>query len=191
MNETRSFPDYLLETAALARRKKSQFNYSPSADQLKVIAAELDLSDLQKVHFKGNISPAGRHDWQLSAELGATATQPCTITLAPVKTRVEAQVNRRFVKELPDYPNAKETEEDEFGGVAMLDDEVEPLGNEIDLWSVMIEALALELPDYPRAPGAELGAVNVTEPGKTALDEEAIKPFAGLAALRDKLESKE
>ena len=37
------------------------------------------------------------------------------------------------------------------------DDEIEPLGDRIDLGLVAIEALALALPAYPRKPGASLG----------------------------------
>ena len=67
------------------------------------------------------------------------------------------------------------------------DDTAEPLGDIIDLQGVMIEELALALPAWPRSEGAGIGSVTVTEPGQTPLTEEAMKPFAGLAALRDKL----
>jgi uncharacterized metal-binding protein YceD (DUF177 family) len=67
------------------------------------------------------------------------------------------------------------------------DDSAEPLGSTINPYTVMLEALALALPAWPRAEGAGIGSVTVTEPGQTPLSEEAMKPFAGLAALRDKL----
>jgi uncharacterized metal-binding protein YceD (DUF177 family) len=51
----------------------------------------------------------------------------------------------------------------------------------------LAEALALALPLYPRAPGAELGEAAFTEPGKPVLRDEDARPFAGLAHLRDKL----
>ena len=70
------------------------------------------------------------------------------------------------------------------------DDTLEPLEREIDLWRILQEALALELPDYPKIEGAELGTVKVTESGKTALDDADLKPFAGLAGLKEKLEGK-
>lgn len=189
MADKHPFPEFILETSALARRKKTQFNFRLDNAQLKALESALDLSALRKVSFAGNIGPAGRHDWVMAAELGATAVQPCTITLEPVTTRVQSELTRRFVAELPE--SSKEIEEDEFGGTAMLeDDTLEPLGREIDLWHILQEALALELPDYPKAEGAELGTLNVTEPGKTALDDADLKPFAGLAGLKDKLEGK-
>lgn len=190
MADMHAFADFILDTSALARRKKTQFNYRLESAQLKALIKDLDLSGLRKVSFVGNLGPAGKHDWVLNAELGATAVQPCAITLEPVTTRVKSEVTRRFVAELPDY--ADDSEEDEFGGTAMLDDDtLEPLEREIDLWRVLSEALALALPEYPRAEGAEIGTLSVTEPGKDALKDDDLKPFAGLAALKDKLEGGE
>ena len=68
------------------------------------------------------------------------------------------------------------------------DDESEPLGQWIDPAAVMVEALALEIPEYPRANGAELGQVVYTKPGEIAMTDEDARPFAGLAGLRQKLE---
>ncbi|MGH1578722.1 YceD family protein [Planktotalea sp.] len=187
MDETRAFPDFILDTSALARRKTTHFEHRLEAAQLKALMADLGLIGLRKTIFKGSLSPAGKQDWVLNAHLGATAVQPCTVTLEPVTTRIDTEITRRFVVEMPTASN--DVEEDEFGGTAMLeDDSIEPLGREIDLWAVMSEALALALPDYPRIEGAELGALNVTEPGKDALSDDSAKPFAGLAALKDKLE---
>lgn len=189
MDDLHPYPDHLLDISALTKRKRTQIDMRPDAAQLKTLILDLGLSGLRKVNLTCALSPAGKHDYVLTAALGATAVQPCTITLEPVTTRIETEITRRFVAEMPEY--AKDGEEDEFGGTAMLDDDaLEPLGKHIDLWRVLSEALALELPDYPRSEGAELGEVRVTEPGKTAMDDDAIKPFAGLAALKDKLEGK-
>ena len=192
MEETPRYPDLVLDVSTLTKRKRTQIDLRPDSAQTKALMQDLKLSGLRKVSFKGQLTPTGKHDFLLVTELGATAVQPCTITLEPVTTRIETEIIRRFVADMPERGAEADAEEDEFGGTAMLeDDTIEPLGRAIDLWRVLSEALALELPDYPRAEGAELGTVNITEPGKTALDEEAIKTFAGLAALKDKLEGKE
>ena len=49
--------------------------------------------------------------------------------------------------------------------------------------AVAIEALALALPLYPRAPGVDLGQVLAGPPGENPLTEADLKPFAGLAKL--------
>jgi uncharacterized metal-binding protein YceD (DUF177 family) len=192
MEETPRYPDLVLDVSALTKRKRTQIDLCPDSAQTRALMQDLKLNGLRKVSLKGQLTPTGKHDFLLVTELGATAVQPCTITLEPVTTRIETEITRRFVADMPERGAEADAEEDEFGGTAMLeDDSIEPLGRAIDLWRVLSEALALELPDYPRAEGAELGTVNITEPGKTAVDEEAIKPFAGLAALKDKLEGKE
>ncbi len=147
------------------------------------------LLDLRKLRFAGEIRPAGddsgkagaQGEWLLEGVLGATVVQPCVVTLAPVTTRIDAPVLRRYVREIP----AEETD----GEVEMPEDEtLELLEAEIDPRRVMQEALALALPDYPRADEAELGQSNYAPPGVEPLTDEALRPFAGLAELRKKLE---
>ena len=67
------------------------------------------------------------------------------------------------------------------------DDEFESLGKWIDPEAVLIESLSLALPTYPRAHGASLEETVLTEPGLEPLTEQAMKPFAGLSDLKDKL----
>jgi uncharacterized metal-binding protein YceD (DUF177 family) len=105
--------------------------------------------------------------------------QPCVVTLEPVVTRLEEDVARNWVSDF-EVPEAEEVEIPE----AVED---EPLGAEIDLGAVMVEALALALPAFPRAEGAELSESAFTEPGQKPMTDEDARPFAGLAALRDKL----
>lgn len=61
----------------------------------------------------------------------------------------------------------------------MRDDALEPLGHVIDAGAVLVESLALALPEYPRAPGADLAAHLETP----AEDDAARRPFAGLAEM--------
>ena len=71
------------------------------------------------------------------------------------------------------------------------DDTIEPLPDVIDLGAVLAEALALNLPLYPRADGAHLDQAVFTEPGKLPMTDEDARPFAGLAGLRDQLKSED
>ena len=171
-----------LRVAELAQNTATAFEIVPAADDLKAIAKALDLAGLRKLRFAGELCARGGADWLLSAQLGATVTQPCGVTLVPVTTRIDVPVRRVFEHNRATGTDAAEMEMPQ-------DDETEPLGAWIDPEAVMIEALSLALPDYPRAPGAELGETVLTEPGKTPLTDEALRPFAGLAGLwarRDK-----
>ncbi|WP_323802355.1 DUF177 domain-containing protein [Sulfitobacter litoralis] len=168
-----------LRVAELSQNAQTPFSLRPDADSLRKIAEELDLSALRKLSFEGRIKALGRSDWQLEARLGATVVQPCVVTLEPVQTRIDVDVTRLFVQ---DYEEPEETE------VEMAeDDRTEPLGAWIDPAVVMIEALALEIPEYPRADGAELGQAVYTKPGEAPMTDEDARPFAGLANLKDQL----
>lgn len=168
-----------LRVAELSQNAQTPFSLRPDADSLRKIAEELDLSALRKLSFEGRLKALGRSDWQLEARLGATVVQPCVVTLEPVQTRIDVNVTRLFVQ---DYEEPEETE------VEMAeDDRTEPLGAWIDPAVVMIEALALEIPEYPRADGAELGQAVYTKPGEAPMTDEDARPFAGLANLKDQL----
>ncbi len=71
------------------------------------------------------------------------------------------------------------------------DDTQEQLGSVIDPGQVMVEALALALPLYPRKEGVGSGDASFAGPGITPMTDEEAKPFAGLAALRDSLKKEE
>ena len=151
----------------------------PDAAARRTIAEALALDGLRKLRFEVAIRPEGTRDWRLEAKLGATVVQPCVVTLEPVTTRIDERVLRRYLSDLP-APEPGEVEMPE-------DDSAEPLPATLDLSDVMIEALSLALPAYPRAPGVPPLEVAVTEPGQTPLTDADVKPFAGLSALRDRL----
>lgn len=172
-----------LRVADLPQNTPTPFELRPSSPELDAIKQELGLLGLRKVSFVGSVQAQGKRDWVLTAKLGATVIQPCVITLDPVTTRIDVPVRRMFLAEWsePDEPEFEMPE----------DDETEALGPEIDPAQVMIEALSLALPQYPRKDGAHLGEANYTEPGKQTMTDEDVKPFAGLAGLRDALKKDE
>lgn len=154
----------LLRVADLPQNRPTTFALRPDSAAMKAIAGQLGLLGLRKLSFAGEIRGEGRADWRLSAHLGATVVQPCVVTLDPVTTRVEADVVRLFTADLDD-PDEQESEIPE-------DDTLEPLGDHIDLVAVMTEALALNMPLYPRSAGADEAETAFTEPGKTAMTDE-------------------
>lgn len=170
-----------LRVGDLNQNTKTAFALRPDADHLSAIAVELDLTALRKLSFEGHVAAAGAQDWQLIGRLGATVVQPCVVTLEPVTTRIDADVTRLFMAS-PDLPD------DEVEAEMPDDDRVEALGQWIDPAQVMIEALALEVPDYPRKDDAHLGQMVYTKPGEAAMTDEDARPFAGLAALKDQLD---
>ncbi|PJE29970.1 Uncharacterized metal-binding protein YceD, DUF177 family [Pseudooceanicola antarcticus] len=163
--------------ASLPKSHPTAFSLAPDAEETAALAEALELLALRKLSFKGELKAAGKSEWLLTARLGATVVQPCSVTLAPVTTRIDEVVTRRFLPVLPEA----QTEE---GEIEMPEDEtLEQLGSHINPAEVMAEALALALPLYPRADGAEMQVSAVTEPGRQAMTDEDAKPLANLADL--------
>jgi uncharacterized metal-binding protein YceD (DUF177 family) len=177
-----SLPQLPRRIADLRRDRAEPFEAVPDAEAMTAIATDLNIDGLRKLRFKGTLDMLSEDELRLDAHLGATVIQPCVVTLAPVTTRIEADVTRRFLRDLPE-PQGDEEE------VEMPeDDTLEPLTPVIDLAQVMIEALALNLPLYPRADGADLGEAVFAAPGVTPMRDEDARPFAGLAGLRETLQ---
>ncbi|WP_417253120.1 YceD family protein [Celeribacter sp.] len=156
------------------------FRLVPTSEDLEEMAATLGLSSVKKLSFEGKMIPVGKRDWRLEGKLGATVVQPCVATLAPVTTRIDADVTRSYLAQLKE-----DSEEEE---IEMPADDTEPLPVALLLSTVAQEELALAAPDYPRVEGAELAVTQFTESGKEAMTDEDLKPFASLKTLRDKLQ---
>jgi uncharacterized metal-binding protein YceD (DUF177 family) len=165
----------VIELATLHDRL--DFDITPEAAEAASLARLMGATAVRKLRFRGSLTPLAPRGWALDATLGATVVQPCVVTLEPVTTRIDADVHRRFL------PTAGEAVGELVFDPEGEDDEVEPLGERIDLGLIATEALALALPAYPRSPGAELRAADAGE----AAGDDVVKPFAALAALRDKL----
>lgn len=176
-------PTSHLRLADLATRKPTPFELTPTAPERAAIAADLGIVGIKKLRFTGTLVPQGRKDWTLNAVLGATVVQSCVVTLDPVTTRIDEPLTRLYTSEMPEI-DASEIE-------MPVDDIVEALPETLDLVQVLIEALALALPPYPRAPDADLTDAVFTEAGKTPMTNDDAKPFAGLGALRESLEKKQ
>jgi len=180
---TKPSPSQTIRFADLRNRRDTSFALSPDAAGREAVAEALGIVGVKKLRFEGRIAPLGKRDWVLEGALGATVVQECVVTLAPLTTRIDENVRRSYLSEMPDFGT---------GEVEMPeDDTAELLPAEIDLGEIMIEALALALPPFPRADGASLGGAVYTKPGAQPMTDDDAKPFAGLSALRDALENKD
>jgi uncharacterized metal-binding protein YceD (DUF177 family) len=175
-------PTHPIRLADLNNRKRAHFTIEPDSDGRKAIAAALDVLQVKKLKFDGALIPTGRRDWRIEATFGATVSQACVVTLDPVTTRIDEDIKRTYLSEW-------DTSEGEEVKIESEDTD-DPLPDTLDLIEVIIEALALSLPAYPRKDGVEATVVGVTEPGKAVMTDEDARPFAGLAALRAGRENK-
>lgn len=174
----------ILRIADLPPGGTVQIKLEPDAEARAAIAADLGIPAVRKLRLEGQLLPLGKADWQLKAMLGATVVQDCVVTLAPVTTRIDEPVERIYLADPPEVPEGDEVEMPD-------DDTVEALPAELDLGAIMTEALVLALPAYPHADGVEPLRQSFAEPGIEPMSDDAAKPFAGLAGLRDKLGKKD
>lgn len=178
-NQTPEF-SRILKVSKLTNTSEYKFEEIPSEGETDAMAALFDVVSIRKMRFHGSIIAFEEKCWLLEGMLGATVSQNCVVTLERVRTRIDIDIRRVFV------PMAEPTA-DEITLDASDDDELEPLGKEIDLGLVAMEALALAIPEYPRIEGAELPDSNFSPPDAADMTDEAPKAFAGLAALKEKL----
>lgn len=171
---------HILDMRRLDKNKSHAFSLAFEQPALDEAAALLDVQRLRKFSFRGEIRPEGKADWRLEAMLGASVTQSCVVTLEPVRTRIDAPVSRLYKARTQRYEADSVIEMDP-------DETVESLPLELDLALVALEAIALDLPLYPRRADAALDHAMAAPPGVAPLKEEELKPFAGLQALKEQI----
>lgn len=157
-----------LRVAHLNPQAANQFSIEAEPSVCAEIAAELGVLELNKLSFQGEVNARGKDEWELIGQLNARVIQSCVVTLKSVKTTLQESVHRRYSPHFT-QPDAEEIE--------MPDENLEPLGQFIDISAVMVEELALALPEYPRAKGAALD-----EPDEES-EPDTRRPFAGLGDL--------
>ena len=171
-----------LPVHALSRATDRELDFAPERKELRAVAKFLGLEDLATWRIKGRLIPAARDSFRLEARMTAKLTQKCVVTLDPVPARIDEDLLRTFVPE--DSLAARELVDD-------LDpegeDAPETYGQSIDLGAVAIEALALALDPYPRADDVDAETFRTAPPGVEPLTDEALRPFAKLAALKEKM----
>lgn len=170
-----------LRVADLKQSGGTDFDIRFSPADQRAAAGTLKIPGVAKMRLRGRIAPLGKEDWELKGTVGATVTQECVLTLAPVKTRIDEEVYRIFRKDMLDFEEGSVVELD-------MDENEEPLSTDIDLFAIAVEAIALALPPYPKAEGAALETTAFAGEDVTPMSDEDAKPFASLAALKDKLQ---
>lgn len=170
--------------ADLPGNRPLHVDITANGDEVRRIATALDALKVTKLKLTGTFEVDRKGNVTFEGTIGATVAQPCVVTLDPVRTRVDEPLRRTFIADLDPLPEHHQILADE-------DIDHDPLPDVIDLGVVATEALALALPAFPRVEGAELTDARFTEPGRAPMTDEEARPFAGLAALKDKLQKGE
>ncbi len=147
-------------------------------EQREALAARFGILGVESLTATLCVTRERRNRIRITGVLNAAVTQECSVTLEPVTTPVECPIDVRLLPAEDHSPQDLEAEDEVDGPDIDLHD-----GVSIDLAELVAQSLSLELPDYPRAPGAVVPALDKGEDGAGA-EPERDNPFAVLAALK-------
>jgi hypothetical protein len=160
----------------LRRDGETPFRVAAKPSEFADLARFLGLDRVERLSFAGFISPSGADGWRIRGRLVAKIEQRCVISLEPVRSRHDIEVDRLYLP-TSRFASARDVTigHDE-------DDGPDPYDAFLDPGLLAVETLALAADPYPRAAGAELpgGSVSAGD------HEEAPGPFAALAPLRER-----
>lgn len=168
----------------LDREAGRAFDMAPDEAGLAALARHLSVEGLEGLRFAGRIEPFQKDGWRVEGRITGTVRQSCVVTLDPVVGALDLAVARIFLPGAAAVGPVDVAPEDiEDGG----EEPPEPLGDAIDLAQILVEELALAIDPYPRVAGVELGELRHAAPGVAPIEPDALRPFASLSELRNKL----
>ncbi|MBR0817532.1 DUF177 domain-containing protein [Bradyrhizobium liaoningense] len=159
-----------LEASAIERQAMAEV-----AGLREVLSAQADLE----------IVPKSGGRFQVTGSVRARIGQTCVVTLDPIESEIEEEVDLVFAPEAEVRKMADLIEEgqDDAEPPEVIDPPEAIINGIIDLGRIATDAVFLAVDPYPRKEGA------VFEAEVTALDPED-HPFAGLKALQDRKKGK-
>lgn len=152
-------------------------------EECRALAQRLGLEAVEALSAEINLLREGTELVVAEGALTAQVIQRCVVTDEPFEARVEAAFQRRYLQGRAAAGEAVDIDPE-------AEDPPEPLGSDdLDLGEVVAEELALALDPYPRKPGVPPLDYSLGGEAPAAEEEEKIKPFAALAALKGKKDS--
>lgn len=151
-------------------------------EELAVLADALQLPAISRMTVAYSIRPLGVGRYNVKGALSAAVTQECIVTLEAVHTEIQETLEEEFWAEdlVPaPLPDGERVEREALSGSSP---EVIQQGL-IEVGRLVYEQLSTAIDPYPRAPGAVFAW---SEPGHDSDSSDRDKPFASLAALKDK-----
>lgn len=144
------------------------------------IAAALDLAGLESLRMEFQLSRSGPRHFILKGHMTASAIQTCVVSLAPLDTQIDEQI------EIACWPSEEvariETEAGSEDASVPLDGPEPFADGVIDVGQLAYEHLAASLDLYPKESGIQF---DWRDPRVREDDPIVDKPFASLAKLKD------
>lgn len=156
-----------------------------SAAERQAMAELAGLREILSAHASFDVVPKSGGRIQVTGLVRGRIGQTCVVTLDPIESEIEEEVDMMFAPEAEARRLADliEEERDDEALPAVADPPEAIVNGIIDLGRLATDALFLAIDPYPRKEGA------VFEADVTALDPED-HPFAALKALQDRKKGK-
>ncbi len=157
----------------------AEITLRPSAPERTAIAAWLGAESVERLEASIRLTRLADERYRYAARFSADVIQACVVTLEPLSSHLEGEVERDFqvMRALPRRLRAEIHDsgppDDGEEGPEILETPI------IDLAAPVLEELSLSLDPYPRAPGVAF------EPPKDDAGASS-SPFAVLAKLKER-----
>jgi Large ribosomal RNA subunit accumulation protein YceD len=160
------------------------FDLVADNDVRAAVARLAGLRDLPRLEANFDVMRHGTAGLHVAGRMSATLGQNCVVTLEPLVSEVEEDIDLLFAPPPPPSPVERKAGEDEaveeaserpqrsWNGPELL------IGGVVDLGALATEFLILGLDPYPRKPDAVFEALQEVKPDRG--------PFAALAGLKEK-----
>ena len=156
-----------------------------SAAERQAMAAVAGLRDVLSAHADFDVEPKSGGRVQVTGRVRARIGQTCVVTLDPIESEIDEEVDLTFAPEAETrrLEDLIEEGQDDEGPPDVADPPEAIVNGIIDLGRIATDALFLAIDPYPRKPGAVFEA-------EVAAPDPEDHPFAALKALQDNKQGK-
>lgn len=180
--------------AQLGEEGRRDLTLEAAPDEAGALAQRFGVSAVSQLKAEVRISGEAKEGLRASGKIKARVVQPCVVTLEPVESALSVPFAVRLVAEGPTDGTSTLFE----GEVELTEEEAEGedtetyFGETVDLGEIVAQTLALHIPQYPRAAGAddEVRALMGQGDG-AAMTPAGENPFAALASLKARMDGQE
>lgn len=156
-----------------------------SAAERQAMADVAGLRDVLSAHADFDVEPKSGGRFQVTGRVRARIGQTCVVTLDPIESEIDEEVDLTFAPEAETrrLEDLIEEGQDDEGPPDVADPPEAIVNGIIDLGRIATDALFLAIDPYPRKPGAVFEA-------EVAAPDPEDHPFAALKALQDNKQGK-
>lgn len=158
-----------------------------SKDECAALAEFWNINAVKSLSAEVRLSRWKRDGIKLSGHFEGVLEQICVVSLNPVETSISDEFTSHFVPETSRLAR----QEEQIDGELIIDVDGPDIpdtfsGNVIDVGAVVAEFAAMAIDPYPRSEDAEVDPKY--QENDVDLSNDKISPFAGLAALKGKMD---